>query len=93
LLPANLVDRHDVRVLEARDGLRFADEARRDGGRRRELDVQDLHGDISIQHIVTRPEHGGKTTLTQQGSKGKFLPKRLLQARLEGFEVHGGAKN
>ena len=66
-------------VLETGNGLRFANEARRDSRRRRELDVQDLYSDITIQDIVTRPEHGGKPTLTQQGSKSKFLPERLCK--------------
>ena len=93
LLPSDLVNRHDVRMLEPRDGLRLAQEARGDRGRRRELHVQDLHRDITIQDVVMRPEHGGKAPLTQQGTNGKFLTKRLLQARLEGFKVHGGGKS
>ena len=92
-LPADLVDRHDVRMLEARDGLRFAQEALRDHRGWRELHVEHFHRDIAIQHVVARAEHRGEAPLTQQGANGKFLSERLLQALLEGCEVHGGAKS
>ena len=39
----------------------------------------------------TRAKDGGKAPLTQQRADGKFLSKRLLEALLEGFEIHGGA--
>ncbi len=90
LLPADLVDRHDVRMLEARDRLRFVQEALGDVVRRRELHVQHFHRDVAVQRVVVGAEHGREAPLTQQRANGKFRTKRLLQALLEGFEVHGG---
>ncbi len=92
LLPADLVDRHDVRMLEPCDGLRFAQKALGDGRGGGELDVEDLDRDIAIQGVVAGAEDGCKAPLTQQRANSKFLSERLLQALLEGFEVHGGGK-
>ena len=77
-VPADLVNRHDMGMLEARDGLCFVHEAL--GGRRgrRELDIEHLHRDVAIQHVIARAKHGGEAPLTQQRANRKFRAKRLL---------------
>ncbi len=50
------------------------------GGRRgrRQLDIEHLHRDIAIQHVIARAKHGGEAPLTQQWANRKFRAKRLL---------------
>ena len=93
VLSPDFVNRHDVGMLETRHGLRLAHEALRYDALRRELDVQDLHRHVAIQHIVARAKHRGEAPLTQQRADGKFLPEHLLQALPEAFEIHGGARS
>jgi hypothetical protein len=80
-------------MLEAGDRLGLAQEPLGHGRRRRELNVKDLHGDVTVQAGFADPKNGREAPLTQQRANGKFRTKRLLQALLEGFEVHGGAKS
>ena len=92
LVPADLVDRHDVRMLEPGDGLRLAQKALGDSRGEGEVDVEDFDRDVAIQGVVAGAEDGRKAPLTQERAYCKFLSERLLQALLEGFEVHGGGK-
>jgi hypothetical protein len=69
----------------------LAQEPLRDGPGRGARD-RALHGGVTVQRVIADAGTTAKP-LTQQGANGKFLPKRLLQALLEGFGVHGGAKS
>jgi len=60
---------------------------------RPELDVEDLHRDVAVERRIADAKHGCEAPLSQQGPHGKFRAQRLLQALLEGFKVHGGAKS
>jgi len=50
-VPADLVDRHDVRMLEPGDRLRFAQKALGDGRGGGEVDVEDLDRDVAFKAL------------------------------------------
>ena len=93
LVAAHLVDRHDVRVLELRDGARLAHEPLGQRRRRGEIQVQDLYRDVPAQREVTHSEHGGKAALPEERAHGKFRAQGLLQTFLEGSGVHDGGES
>ena len=86
------MDRHDVRVLEPRDGARLPHEALGQRRRGREAEVEDFDREVAGQGLVPHPEHRREATLAQQGANGKFVPERLLQAAAQRGEIegHGG---
>ena len=91
-VPANLVDLHDVRVLEPRDSARLAHEALRQRRGGREAEVENLDREVAGQRLVPHAEHRREAPLAQQGANRKFLPECLLQATTQRGEIggHGG---
>ena len=92
-VPAHLVDRHDVRVLEPGDGLRFAEKPLGERGGGREVEIEDLHRDVAVQCRVAHAEDGREAALPEERPDGKFLTQGLLQAFLESCEIHGGRES
>jgi len=92
-VPADLVDRHDVRVLEPGNRLRFAEKPLGERGGGREVQIEDLYGDVAVQCRVAYAKHGREATLPEERPDGKFLTQRLLQALLESCEIHGGRES
>ncbi len=92
LVAADLVDRHDVRVLELPAGARLAHEALRQPGRRGQAQVEHLHGDVAVLRMVAHAEHGGEAAFAQQIPDRKFLAECFLEAATQRGEIerHGG---
>src|SRR5438445_155281 len=92
LVASDLVDRHDVGVLESRAGARLAHEPLGEPGRGRETQVEDLHRDVLAQVLVADAEHGGEPAFAQDISDGKFFAEGFLEAATQRGEIerHGG---
>src|SRR6184192_2483030 len=92
LVASDLVDRHDVGVLESRAGARLAHEPLGEPGRRRETQVEDLHCDVLALVLVADAEHGGEPAFAQDISDGKFFAEGFLEAATQRGEIerHGG---
>jgi len=92
-VPAHLVDGHDVRMLEARDGLGLAQEPLGERGGRFEIEIEDLHCDVTVERRIAHAKHGREAALPKERPDRKFLTQGLLQALLESCEIHGGRES
>ena len=63
---AQLVNRHDARVLELGGGLRLLQKARDDAGAVQQLGVEELDGQGAPQHPVAHPPHSPHPALAQR---------------------------
>ena len=84
----DFVDGHDVRMLQARDGLGFAHEAVRELRGRGARRIHHLDRHIAVQRTVPDTEHDGKAALAEHRADGELLTQGLLQAPLQAGRIH-----
>jgi len=89
LVAADLVDRHDVGMLEPGDRTCLAHEADGERRGRREPEIHDLHRDVAARPMLPRAKHRGEPAFAQQVADGKFISQGLLQALAQRGDIEG----